>query len=111
MTGDFGEDLDCGKKPVGAECGSGSGADCDNQAHGVKCCDGSISGAPVVPVEEVCYWKYTENYGEEILCNRNDEAVFGRCGSGRFHDCGDGIFVHGIKCCEIMTEGGNSTDV
>merc|ERR1711936_63383 len=103
-TGDFGANIDCGKKPVGAECGSGSGADCHNAAHGVRCCDATYQGNPVVPVEEVCYWKYTPNWGERIFCNRNDEAIFGRCGSGRFEDCEGGNAVHGIKCCEITTE-------
>ena len=38
----------------------------------------------------------------EIFCRRDDEAVFGRCGSGGNKDCGDGGgYVHGIKCCEI----------
>jgi len=102
--GDWGQDVDCGQKPVGGECGSGENHDCGNQAHGVKCCDATYNGTPLVPVDGVCYWKYTPNWGERILCNRNDEAIFGRCGSGGNKDCDGGNEVHGIKCCEITTE-------
>merc|ERR1712037_754486 len=100
--GDFGQDLDCGPAPLGGDCGSGQFADCDGNAHGVRCCEASYAGLPLLPVEDNCYWEYTTNYGERVFCRRDDEAVFGRCGSGRYKDCGDGGgYVHGIKCCEI----------
>ena len=86
----------------------------------MRCCEATYDSLPLLPVEENCYWEYTINYGErvsknlftktdhdsilalQIFCRREDEAVFGRCGSGRQKDCGDGGgYVHGIKCCEI----------
>merc|ERR1739845_173682 len=98
-TADWGVDIDCGQKPVGGECGSGTHHDCHGVAHMAKCCDGTYNDLPLVPVDDACYWKFTPNWGEKIYCNRKDEAMFGRCGSGEHKDCEGGNAVHGIKCC------------
>ena len=47
-----------------------------------------------------CTWKYG-NFGQQIQCDRNDQAVFGRCGSGGNPDCAPNAY-HGIECCMLM---------
>ncbi len=39
-------------------------------------------------------------------CNSLDEAVFGRCGSGRDPDCQSGSggdYYHGVQCCQLVS--------
>ena len=37
----------------------------------------------------------------QLFCNREDEAIFGRRGSGKDHNCDQNTEAFGIKCCEI----------
>jgi len=82
------------------QCGSGMFEDCGGSIHTVKCCEGYFSdGRRIEAKRETCFWKYGL-YGEEIQCDFDNQAIFGRCGSGRTDGCGDERWF-GIECCEI----------
>eukprot|EP00095_Tigriopus_kingsejongensis_P005919 maker-scaffold825_size91437-snap-gene-0.15 protein:Tk05919 transcript:maker-scaffold825_size91437-snap-gene-0.15-mRNA-1 annotation:"unnamed protein product" len=103
--GSHGENLSCPflthdpNMLVESQCGSGKNSDCEDHGHSVKCCHGVFTDGGKLGNTHICYWLYG-HWGEELECQRNDEAVFGRCGSGKNDDCGNDVW-HGIECCQI----------
>ncbi len=102
--GTYGQHLSCNALNDGslveAACGSGRLADCNGQYHTISCCVGQFGSDGTRLISGgYCYWKYG-SFGEKVTCNANDEAVFGRCGSGNFGDCAVNGW-HGIECCKL----------
>ncbi|TRY68410.1 hypothetical protein TCAL_06201 [Tigriopus californicus] len=86
---------------VEAACGSEKGLDCHNgSSHSVKCCHGHQFDGSRVGSSGECYWLYGGR-GQPVQCTRNDEAVFGRCGSGQAARCTNNQW-HGIQCCRLI---------
>lgn len=107
FQGDYGIHLSCPELTkdkdtmVEASCGSEGGRDCHSEsAHTVKCCHGHQFDGSRLGSSGDCYWIHGI-YGQQIECNRNDEVVFGRCGSGKGDDCGNNQW-HGIQCCKLV---------
>eukprot|EP00095_Tigriopus_kingsejongensis_P005918 maker-scaffold825_size91437-snap-gene-0.14 protein:Tk05918 transcript:maker-scaffold825_size91437-snap-gene-0.14-mRNA-1 annotation:"hypothetical protein" len=104
-NGSHGQDLSCPfltQNPnslMEGLCGSGEDSNCNGSGHTVKCCQGGFTDGSKLSSTNICYWKLS-GFGEFLECDHEDEAVFGRCGSGRNDDCGPGIY-HGIECCQI----------
>ena len=63
-----------------------------------KCCHGKFCDSTSLSSVGDCYWSFA-TYGVDLLCNSDDEAVFGICGAGDNGDCGGDYF--GIQCCTV----------
>eukprot|EP00095_Tigriopus_kingsejongensis_P004825 maker-scaffold1088_size63410-snap-gene-0.17 protein:Tk04825 transcript:maker-scaffold1088_size63410-snap-gene-0.17-mRNA-1 annotation:"unnamed protein product" len=104
--GEHGQEISCPEKSnddsmlLEGSCGSGTWHDCNGgSTHIAKCCHGKFTDGSKMGSSGQCYWVYGY-HGEQVQCNRPDEAAFGRCGSGRYDDCGTEKW-HGIQCCQL----------
>ncbi|XP_023323204.1 uncharacterized protein LOC111697416 isoform X2 [Eurytemora carolleeae] len=98
---EYGVPLSCIEDNVSAHiaeamCGSGTRQDCQGYSHRTECCEGHVNGE-LVGSSGQCAWKYTHNWGEQLVCGRSDEAVMGICGSGGDRNC-PGDSSHCILC-------------
>ena len=82
-------------------CGSSDTLDCNGYSVENRCCEGHlITGENVGPDVETCSWLYG-NHGHPLECEKKDEIVAGRCGSGQVASC-ENNSSHGILCCELI---------
>ena len=67
------------------------------------CCSGHFTTGESVTSNGNCYWKFA-TWGQQVRCNFDTEAVFGRCGAGADPNCiANGEYNHGIYCCTLTT--------
>ena len=82
-------------------CGSRATLDCNGFSVQNHCCEGHLhTGETVGPDVRTCNWKYG-NHGVPLQCEKSDEVVAGRCGSGGVATCSNEK-SHGILCCELI---------